>query len=105
MQPVQPSQQFSRESKYPDFISCPGSGNLNDGIFKLIGADWITIQGFQHAGKCSQPGGYSRRQQQHDRVGRGVFYTFLRRIGSQNNTIQNNTISLNKTYANQLWYI
>src|SRR6187549_2607431 len=22
------------------------AGNLNDGIFKLIGADWITIQGF-----------------------------------------------------------
>ena len=41
------------------------SGNLNDGIFKLIGADFVTITGFTMAGKRGEHH-HGGRNQQHD---------------------------------------
>ncbi len=45
-------------------------GNLNDAIFKLIGADWVTITGFvmqENAANTVTTAGH----QQHDGMGRG----------------------------------
>ena len=73
-------------------------GALNDSIFKLIGADWVTIQGFtmqENAANTSTAGG----SQNMTEWGVALLYATTTN-GAQNNTIQNNTITLNRTYQN-----
>ncbi len=74
------------------------AGQLNDAIIKLVGADWITITGFtlmENAGNTVTAGGTNNMTE----FGIALFYASAT-DGSQNNTILNNTISLNRTYQN-----
>ena len=73
-------------------------GNLNDAIFKLIGADWITITGFtmqeNAANTVTTPASNNMTEW-------GVALLYVTTTdGAQNDTISNNTISLNRTYPN-----
>jgi hypothetical protein len=73
-------------------------GALTDAIFKLVGADWITISGFvmqeNPANTVTTPGSNNMTEW-------GVALLHVSTAdGAQNNTIQNNTISLDRTYAN-----
>jgi len=75
------------------------TGSLNDAVFKLIGADWITITGFtmqENPGNTVNTPAASNTMTE---FGVAMFYTTAT-DGSQHNTIQNNTISLNRTYLN-----
>ena len=76
------------------------SGILVDAIFKLVGADFVTIQGFtmlENAANTTTAAGTNNMTEW------GV--ALLERAsstidGSQSNTIQNNTISLSRLYQN-----
>src|SRR5262245_20501326 len=74
------------------------SGNLNDGIFKLIGADWVTIQNFtmlENAANTTTTAGTNNMTEW------GVALLYVTATdGAQNNTIRNNTIDLDRTYQN-----
>ncbi|HZV69060.1 MAG TPA: hypothetical protein VFG10_05925 [Saprospiraceae bacterium] len=74
-------------------------GALTDAIFKLIGADWVTITGFimqeNAANTIASPASSNNMTE----WGVALLYVSVT-DGSQNNTIQGNTISLNKTYTN-----
>lgn len=74
------------------------SGALNDAIFKLIGADWVTISGFtmnENASNTTTAAGTNNMTEW------GVALLYVTTTdGAQNNTIQNNTITLNRTYQN-----
>ena len=73
--------------------------NLNDAIFKLIGADWVTITGFtmiENAGNTVVTPAASNTMTEW-----GVALLYVTTTdGATNNTIQGNNISLNRTYAN-----
>jgi len=74
------------------------SGALNDAFFKLIGADYITIQGFalqENAANTTTTAASNNMTE----FGVALLYASLT-DGAQNNTIQNNTITLNRTYLN-----
>ena len=78
-----------------------GSGSLTDGIFKLIGADYVTIQGFtmqENALNATTTSGSNNMTE----WGVAFLYagTAATANGAKNNTIQNNTITLNRSYAN-----
>ncbi len=74
------------------------AGNLNDAIIKLIGADWITIQGFTLA---ENAGNTTTAAATNNMTEWGVALLYVTATdGAQNNTIQNNTIALNRTYQN-----
>jgi hypothetical protein len=77
------------------------AGNINDAVFKLIGADWVTIQNcvIQENAANTTIGTAPFATNNMTEFGISLFY-FSATNGSQNNTIQNNTISLNRTYAN-----
>src|SRR5206468_9431136 len=73
-------------------------GNLNDGIFKLIGADWITIDNFimQENAANTVTAAASNNMTEW-----GVALLYVTTTdGCQNDTISNNTITLNRTYQN-----
>jgi len=74
------------------------SGALNDGIFKLIGADWVTIQGFtmlENAANTTTAAGTNNMTEW------GVALLYVTATdGAQNDTVQNNTIDLDRTYQN-----
>lgn len=74
-------------------------GTINDAVFKLVGADFITIQGFiiqeNAANTINTPAASNNMTE----FGVGLFYVTTT-DGAQNNTIQNNTISLNRAYTN-----
>ena len=74
------------------------SGLLNDAIFKLIGADWITIAGFtlqeNAANTTITPASNNMTE-----WGVALLHASVT-DGAQNNTILNNTISLSRTYTN-----
>ncbi|MDP1621096.1 MAG: GEVED domain-containing protein [Bacteroidales bacterium] len=75
------------------------TGSLSDAIFKLIGADFITIQNFtmqENAGNTVNTPATSNTMTE---FGVALFYITTTN-GAQNNVIQNNTISLNRTYLN-----
>ena len=73
-------------------------GSLNDAIFKLIGADWITITGFT---MLENAGNTTTAVATNNMTEFGVALLYVSTTdGSQNNAIQNNTITLNKTYVN-----
>ncbi|WP_177729850.1 T9SS type A sorting domain-containing protein [Flavobacterium inviolabile] len=74
------------------------SGALNDAIFKLVGADWVTIQGFtmqENAANSTTAAGTNNMTE----WGVALLYASTTN-GAQNNTILNNTIDLNRTYQN-----
>ena len=74
------------------------SGALTDAIFKLRGADWVTIQGFsmlENAANTTTSAGSNNMVE----FGVALLYATATN-GAQNNTIQNNTIDLNRTYQN-----
>jgi hypothetical protein len=74
------------------------SGSLNDGIFKIIGGDYITIQGFtlqENSANTFTSAGDNKMTE----FGVALFYV-TQTDGSKNITIQNNTISLNRLYQN-----
>ena len=81
-------------------------GALNDAIFKLIGADYITIDGFtlQENIANSTTGGATASSgttgNNMTEFGIALLHSASTTDGCQNNTIQNNTISLNRTYRN-----
>ena len=73
-------------------------GNLNDAIFNIIGGDWITIQGFtmlEDAANTTIASGTNNMTE----WGVALLYATTTN-GAQNCTIQNNTITLNRTYQN-----
>ncbi|MBL8000498.1 MAG: T9SS type A sorting domain-containing protein [Flavobacteriales bacterium] len=73
-------------------------GALNDAIFKLVGADFVTIQGFamNENGANTTTAAASNNM-----VEWGVALLYASTTnGAQNNTIQNNSITLNRTYQN-----
>lgn len=75
------------------------AGTLNDGVFKLIGADFITIQGFTMQENPANVVFATAATNTQTEWGVALLYVSLT-DGSQNNTIQNNTITLNRAYAN-----
>ena len=73
-------------------------GALNDGIIKLVGADYVTIQGFtlmESAANTITTAGTNNMTE----WGVALLYATATN-GSQNCIIQNNTITLNRTYQN-----
>ena len=73
-------------------------GNLNDAIFKLIGADFITIQNFTMRENVLNTITVAATN---NMVEWGVALLYASTVnGAQNNTIQNNNIVLNRTYQN-----
>jgi hypothetical protein len=73
-------------------------GNLNDGIFRLVGSDYVTIQGFtmqENVANIVTVAGTNTMTE----WGVALLYASAT-DGCQNCTIQNNTISLNRTYQN-----
>jgi hypothetical protein len=74
------------------------AGNLNDGIFKLIGADWVTISGFT---MLENPANTTTAAATNNMTEWGVALLYVTTTdGAQNDTIQNNTIDLDRTYQN-----
>lgn len=74
------------------------SGVLVDAIFKITGGDWITIQNFtmlENASNTTTAAGTNNMTE----FGVALFYATATN-GAQNCTIQNNTITLNRTYQN-----
>jgi len=73
-------------------------GSLSDGIIKIIGGDYITIQGFSllENGANTVTTAASNTMTE---WGIALLYATTTN-GAQNITIQNNTITLNRTYAN-----
>jgi hypothetical protein len=74
-------------------------GALNDAIFKLIGAKWVTIQNFTMQENAANTVNTPAASNNMTEWGVALLYANVT-TGSQNNTIQNNTISLNRTYLN-----
>ena len=73
-------------------------GNLNDAIFKLIGADWVTITGFAMQENAANT---VTTAASNNMTEWGVALLYVTTTdGAQNNTISNNTITLNRTYQN-----
>ncbi len=73
-------------------------GVLNDSIFKIIGGDFITIDGFtmlENAGNTVTAATTNTMTE----WGVALLYATTTN-GAQNDTIQNNTITLNRTYQN-----
>ncbi len=74
------------------------SGNLNDAIFKLVGADFVTIRDFtmqENAANTTTAAGTNNMTE----WGVALLYASTTN-GASNCTIQNNVISLNRTYQN-----
>ncbi len=74
------------------------SGLLNDAIFKIIGGDYITISGFtmlENGSNLTTVAGTNNMTE----WGVALLYATTTN-GSQNCTIQNNTITLNRLYQN-----
>ena len=74
-------------------------GALNDAIFKLVGANWVTIQSFTMQENPANTVNTPALSNNMTEWGVALLYASPTQ-GSQNNTIQNNIISLNRTYAN-----
>ena len=74
------------------------AGLLNDAIFKIIGVDYITIQGFtmqENTANTTFTAGTNNMTE----FGIALFYA-TQTDGAKNITIQNNIISLNRLYQN-----
>jgi len=102
--------QFSASTTAANSITIAGSnntitafapqpaGNLNDGIFTIIGADYVTIRNFtmqENAANTITAAATNNMTE----FGVALFHISAT-DGAQYNTIQNNTISLSLTYSN-----
>ncbi|HEY0544516.1 MAG TPA: VCBS repeat-containing protein [Pyrinomonadaceae bacterium] len=74
-------------------------GNINDAIIKLVGADFVTIQGFTLQENPLNTTSATAATNNMTEFGVALFYVTTT-DGAQSNTIQNNTITLNRTYLN-----
>ena len=74
------------------------AGALNDAIFKLVGADWVTITGFTLTENSANTVTDAATNNMTE-FGIALFYESVTN-GAQNNTIQINTIDLTRTYQN-----
>ena len=78
-----------------------GAASCFDAIFKLVGTSWITIKSFylvENTGNTIITPGTANNMTEF-----GVLLVHSSAtVGCQNNTIQNNTISLNQTYTNSV---
>src|SRR5262249_35295562 len=73
-------------------------GARNDAVFKLIGADWVTLTGFTLQ---ENPLNFIVTPPLNNMTEWGVALLHVSPSdGAQNNTIQTNTISLSRAYAN-----
>lgn len=103
--------QFTATTTAANNITIEGSGNtitasnaltvgaLNDAIFKLIGADYITLQNFTMQENAANTVNTPAASNTMTEWGVALLHSSTT-DGAQNNTIQNNTISLNRTYFN-----
>ncbi|MEZ4791383.1 MAG: T9SS type A sorting domain-containing protein [Flavobacteriales bacterium] len=74
------------------------SGSLVDAIFKIIGADFVTIQNFTMQ---ENPANTTTTAGTNNMTEWGVALLYASTTnGAQNCTVQNNTIALNRTYQN-----
>jgi len=73
-------------------------GSLSDAIFKIIGGDYITLQGFVMAENGANTITVAASNTMTE-WGVALLYASTT-DGAKNNTIQNNTISLNRSYSN-----
>lgn len=81
-------------------FSPQASGSIVDACFKIIGADYITIQGFTMQENASN---VTNTVGSNDKTEFGVALFYVTTLdGAQNNTIQNNIISLSATYQNAI---
>lgn len=74
------------------------AGNLNDGIFKIIGGDYISIEDFtltENAANTVTDAGTNNMTE----WGIALLYTSTTN-GAQNNTVKGCTVDLNRTYQN-----
>lgn len=76
------------------------SASLTDGIFKIVGSDYITIQNFTLKENASNVTTTSASNTMTE-FAIGLFMATATN-GAQNNTIQNNTITLGATYPNAI---
>ena len=74
------------------------AGRLNDAVFKIIGADYITLQNFTMEENSANTVTDAATNNMTE-FGVALFYATTTN-GAQNCTIQNNTISLNRLYQN-----
>ncbi len=74
------------------------AGALTDGIIKLLGADYVTIQNFTLQENATNTITTAASNNMTE-WGIALLYSTTTN-GAQNNTIQNNTITLNRTYQN-----
>ncbi len=77
------------------------AGGTTDGIFKIIGGDYITIDGFTIQENASNTVTAVGATNTMTEMAIGLFLTTATN-GAQNNTIKNNTITLNSIYANSV---
>ncbi|MET0753838.1 MAG: hypothetical protein ABWZ66_10715 [Pyrinomonadaceae bacterium] len=73
-------------------------GTVSDAVFKLVGADFITIQGFTIQENAGNTVFATSATNTMTEFGVALFYVTTT-DGAKNNTIQNNTITLNRLYA------
>ena len=74
------------------------SGSLTDAIFKIFGSDFVTLQGFTMLENGSNTTTTAATNNMTE-FGVALFYASATN-GAQNNTIQNNTITLSRLYQN-----
>lgn len=84
----------------PTFTASPSQtvGRLFDGIFRFVGADFITLDGFTLQENSANTVATAATNNMTE-FGVGFFYSNTTN-GAQNNTIRNCTISLNRIYQN-----
>jgi hypothetical protein len=73
-------------------------GSRTDAIFKLVGADYVTLQNFTMQENAANIA-FILASNTKTEFGVGLFYNGTSN-GATNNTIQNNTISLDRSYQN-----
>ncbi len=74
-------------------------GSISDAIFKIIGGDYITIQGFVMQENPANTTMTTAAANNMTEFGVAIFYA-TQTDGAKFNTIQNNTITLNRLYPN-----
>jgi hypothetical protein len=80
--------------------AAPVAGSKTDAVFKIIGADYITVQNFSIQENAANTTGGAIAVQQMTEFGIAIFAVSTT-DGAQNNTIKNNTITLSSATAYQ----
>ena len=75
--------------------------NINDAVFKIIGGDFITIDGFTLQERAFTPSGTDTAAATNTMTEFGIALLYATATNNcQNITLRNNTITLNRTYQN-----